>query len=306
MKAVVFTRFGGPDVLTVTETDEPHAGSGQVRVRTLAAAVNPADAATRAGAMQAYFPTEFPAIPGIEVAGIVDEVGEGVTGIALGDEVFGHTAGGGGYAQYTLLSDAAHKPSELPWEVAAAIPVSAETSDRVLEALALSSGETLLVHGASGVTASVGIQIAVANGVTVIGTASPANHDFVRSLGAVPVAYGDGWVDRVREAAPQGIDAVWDAVGAGVLEESIALVGGSPDRVVTIADGRAYDLGVTFSTGPRPDAGSVLEHYARRFADGELSFRIDRVLPIDEAVQAQEVVGSKHAKGKIVLQPWSE
>jgi NADPH:quinone reductase-like Zn-dependent oxidoreductase len=270
----------------------------------MSAGVGPVDVRIREGAMQQFFPLPLPAVPGLEVAGIVDEVGEGVSGVSVGDGVFGHT-NGGGYAQYAVIDDVAAKPDDLSWEIAAALPVAVETSDRVLGILGLTAGETLLIHGAAGVTASVGAQLAVANGVTVIGTASPANHDYLRNLGAIPISYGDGWVERVQAVAPGGVDAIWDAVGAGVLEESISLRGGVTDRIVTIADPRAYELGIDFSTGPRHDFTAALAAYAKRFAAGDLTVRIDQTLPLADAAQAQDIVGSGHARGKVILQPWS-
>jgi NADPH:quinone reductase-like Zn-dependent oxidoreductase len=302
MKAVVFEEFGDSGVLRLSEVEEPHAGPGQVRLKVMAAGVNALDFKVRRGWLEQLYPVTFPVIPGIEAAGIVDEVGEGVTGVSVGDEVLGHTVTGS-YAEYAVATDAAAKPADLSWEQAAALPIAVETSDRVLNTLKVSSGETLLVHGAAGVTASVGVQLAVARGATVIGTASEANHDYLRSLGAIPVTYGDGLADRVRAAAPQGIDAVFDAAGADDLEVSIELRGGTTDRIVTIADFRAHDLGVTFSTGPGPDFGPTLAEYARSVAEGRLAVRIDRSLPLADAAQAQDASETGHARGKLILRP---
>lgn len=301
MKAVLFEEFGGPEVLRLAEVEEPHAGPGQVRLKVMAVGVNYVDYMIRQGWMQQMYPVTFPFIPGIEAAGIVDEVGDGVTGVSAGDEVLGHAAHA--YAQYALAEDLAAKPARLSWEQAAALPVAVETSDRVLDTLKLTGGETLLVHGAAGVTGSVGVQLAVARGATVIGTASEANHDYLRSLGAIAVTYGDGLAGRVRAAAPHGIDAVYDAAGHDDLELSIDLRGGTTDRIVTIADFRAHDLGITFSTGSRRHFGPALAGYARLAADGQLNVRIDRTLPLADAAQAQEVSGAGHARGKLILRP---
>jgi NADPH:quinone reductase-like Zn-dependent oxidoreductase len=305
MKAVVFNEFGSSEVLELTDLEEPHAGSGQVRIKTMAAGVNMVDSHVRNGLMQGAFAAQFPAIPGIEAAGVVDEVGEGVTEFAVGDEVFGHVVAGA-YAQYALLEHVSAKPAGVSWEVAASLPVAVETSDRVLETLNLTAGQTLLVHGASGVTGSVGGQMAAARGVRVIGTASEHNHEFLRSVGIIPVLYGEGLTERVRELAPSGVDAVWDAVGHDVLEESVELVGGAKERVVTIADPRAYELGITFSTGPRPGFDAALSNYARLFELGRLAVRIDHTVTLEEAATAQDLVADGHARGKIVLLPWAE
>ena len=168
----------------------------------------------------------------------------------------------------------------------------------------VTDGETLLVHGAAGVVGSVGVQLAVARGATVIGTASEANHDYLRSLGAIPVAYGDGLADRVRATAPRGIDAVYDASGYGPLEVSLELRGGTTDRIVTIADIRAFELGITFSNTSRgSEFAPTLAEYARLATDGRLRVRIDQSLPLADAAKAHELSESGHPRGKLLLRP---
>ncbi|MFI6095390.1 NADP-dependent oxidoreductase [Lentzea sp. NPDC051213] len=300
MKAITYGEHGGPEVLRLDEAAEPHAGPGQVRLKVVAAAVNPIDYKIRNGWMPPQMTPALPTIPGLEAAGVVDEVGEGVTGVSVGGEVLAWTVTGA-YAEYALATEFAPKPAGLDWDTAAALPVAVETSNRVLDALEVGANETVLVHGAAGVVGAVGVQLAVARGATVIGTASPGNHDYLRSLGAIPVAYGDGVADRVRAAAPHGVDAVFDAAGQGDLEVSIELRG-STDRIVTIADPRAAELGVTFSAGGGP-FGAQLAEYARLAADGKLGVRVARSLPLADAAQAQELVATGHAGGKVVLRP---
>ncbi|MFJ2555564.1 MULTISPECIES: NADP-dependent oxidoreductase [unclassified Streptomyces] len=304
MRAVVFEEFGGPEVLHVQEVDEPHAGPGEVRVAVRAAGVNPVDYKIRHGWMEAAFPTQLPAVPGVEFAGIVDETGEGVTDFAVGDEVLGWSATGA-YAPYALAGIVVAKPAGLSWDEAAALPVAGETALRVLDALGVRDGETLLLHGAAGSVGAVAAQLAVARGATVIGTASPANHDYVRSLGAVPVEYGDGLVERVRAAAPQGIDAVFDVSGKGALPASIELRGGTTDRIVTIADMAAQELGVTFSSGGTPpeEQRAGLAENARLATEGALRVRIAGTFPLEEAAKAQEASEEGHAGGKLVITP---
>ncbi|MGW6447559.1 NADP-dependent oxidoreductase [Lentzea sp. NPDC055074] len=299
MKAITYSEFGGPEVLNLTEVDEPHAGPGQVRVKVVAAAVNPLDHKIRNGWMPAEMTPPFPIIPGAEVAGIVDEVGEGLTGVSVGDSVLGWASGG--YAEYALSNDFALKPADLDWDTAAALPVAVETSVRVLDLLKVGEGDTVLIHGAAGVVGAVGVQLAVARGATVVGTASPGNHDYLRSLGAVPVAYGEGLADRVRAAAPQGVDAVYDAAGRGDLPVSVELTG-STERVITIADPTAAEHGVTFTGGGAP-FGSRLGEYAQQVVDGKLVVRIAQSLPLADAAKAQDLVATGHAAGKVVLRP---
>ncbi|MGW7056578.1 NADP-dependent oxidoreductase [Streptomyces sp. NPDC054887] len=304
MEAIVFERFGGPEVLRHRRTEKPEPGPGQVRVRVLAAGVNPLDYKIRNGAMEAFYPTVFPAVPGLEFAGVVDAVGDGVTHAAVGDEVLGWTTTGA-YAEYALAGDIAAKPAGLSWERAASLPVAGETAQRVLDLLKVTSGETLLVHGAAGVVGTVAVQLAVAAGVTVVGTASEANHDHLRALGAVPVTYGDGLAERVREAAPQGVDAVLDAAGHGVLPMSVELLGGATERVVTIADPDAADHAVVFSAGgtePRAVRKGLAEH-ARLAAEGLLVVRTPQVFPLADAAKAQELSEAGHARGKLIIKP---
>jgi NADPH:quinone reductase-like Zn-dependent oxidoreductase len=298
MKAVVIDEFGAPEVLHVTDRDLPEPGAGQVRVRVRAAGVNPVDAKIRSGEAQQMFATKLPAVLGLEVAGTVDEVGPGVDGFAVGDDVLGFAVGGG-YAEYALATTVAPKPAGLGWAEAAALPVAAETALRVLDLLEVARGDTVLIHGAAGGVGTVAVQIATARGATVVGTASGPNHDYLRELGATPVLYGDGLVDRVRAVAPDGIDAVFDAAGRGALPDSIELRGGT-SRIVTIADPAAFELDVPFSGEAARDAGALAE-VARQAADGDLRVTVARTYPLEEAPAAHEVVESGHGRGKIAL-----
>ncbi|HET6293935.1 MAG TPA: NADP-dependent oxidoreductase [Kribbella sp.] len=303
MQAVVFEEFGGPEVLRFKEIEEPHAGPGEVRVAVRAAGVNPADFKIRRGWFEAMAKTTFPAVPGYELAGVVDEVGEGVTEFAVGDEVVGWGKAGS-YAQYAVAGIVAVKPAGVPFEQAVALPVAGETSARVLRQLGLKAGETLLVHGAAGGVGSVGAQLAVSLGATVIGTASPANHDYLRSLGVIPVEYGDGLVERVRAVAPNGVDAVYDVAGKGALKASIELRGGT-DRIVTIADPTAGDLGVAFSAGggsPEETKAGLAEQL-QQVADDKLKLTVAETFALRDAPKAQELSEAGHVNGKFVLIP---
>jgi NADPH:quinone reductase-like Zn-dependent oxidoreductase len=314
MRAIVYEELGGPGVLRVAEIEEPHAGPGEVRIAVRATAVNPADVWARLGFLEEYSKTSFPAVPGFEVAGVVDELGDGVAEFAVGDEVVGLSKSGankvpiaGGYAQYVLAGadTVALKPANVSWEQAAAIPVGAETAQRALNLLHLKQGETLLVHGAAGGVGNMAVQLAVAMGVTVIGTASAQNHDYVRSLGAIPVTYGDGLVGRVREAAPQGIDAVYEAAGRGALPDSIELRGDT-ERIVTTTDPvGSQQLRVQMSFGghrPAEEVRADLVKQLQMVIDGKLKVAVE-TLALADAAKAHEISEAGHVRGKLVLIP---
>ncbi|MFD9910938.1 NADP-dependent oxidoreductase [Streptomyces sp. NPDC059063] len=304
MRAIVFEEFGGPEVLRVSETAAvPSPGPGQIRVQVKAAGVNQLDHKIRSGVLNQLFPTELPAIPGGEFSGIVDALGEGVTHAAIGDEVLGWTETGA-YAEYAIAGTVVPKPEGLGWREAAALPGGTETAHRVLRELGIERGETLLLHGAAGVVGSMAVQFAVERGATVIGTASAANHDFLRGLGAHPVAYGDGLAERVREVTGgKDVDAVFDAAGQGVLPLSVELRGGTTERIVTIADLGAREHGVAFSRGEGEPIGRFLAEDARRVAAGELTVRIADAFPLKDAEAAQRRSEAGHAKGKLLLVP---
>jgi NADPH:quinone reductase-like Zn-dependent oxidoreductase len=299
MKTMQIDRFGGPEVLHAAEAPEPHAGRGQVRVRVRAIGVNGFDAALRSGALQAMFPRPLPAVPGLELAGVVDEVGEGVSELAAGDEIFG-LSNGGAYAELAVATVVAKKPKELSWEEAASLAVAGETATRVLDELAVQRGETLLIHGGSGVVGGIGVQLARLRGARVIATGSAAHQALIASLGATPVVYGDGLVARVR-ALGMPIDAVFDAAGKGALPDSIELRGGKT-RIITIADPAARQLGIQFSTGSvaLPNV-AALRTVAELAASGKVTVAVAKVLPLAEAAQAHVLLGNGHAPGKIVL-----
>ncbi|WP_432753112.1 NADP-dependent oxidoreductase [Streptomyces sp. JL2001] len=305
MEAIVYEEFGGADVLRhETGVAVPEPGPGEVRVAVAAAGVNPVDHKRRRGWVEQFYPTTFPAVPGLEFAGTVDALGEGVTGVAVGDEVLGWTKTGA-YAQYALADLFVPKPAGLSWEQAASLPVAGETAQRVLDLLGVREGETLLLHGAAGAVGSMAVQLAVASGVTVIGTASERNHAHLRSLGAVPVTYGEGLADRVRAAAPQGVDAVFDAAGHDTLPVSIELMGGEKERIVTIAAVDAAEHGIVFSgLSAAPDVVRAgLTAQAGLAVAGSLRVTVAESFPLKEAARAQELSESGHVRGKLVLRP---
>ncbi|MFI6427849.1 NADP-dependent oxidoreductase [Promicromonospora sp. NPDC050880] len=298
MRAVVFDRFGGPEMLHVGEVPEPAAGPGQVRVRVEAVPLNAFDGKVRSGAMESVFTTALPGVPGLEVAGVVDQVGDGAAGIAVGDRVTGWTSRGA--AELAVLDRWAAVPDGVDPVQASALPVVGETARRALRILGVRSGETLLVHGASGGVGGLATQLAVAAGVRVVGTASAANQERVAAYGATPTTYGPGLVDRVRALVPV-VDAVLDTSGAGVLPDSIELRGGT-DRVLTLTDPAAHGLGVEFSERSEPSSADLAE-LVGLVARGQVSVPVAAVLPLAEAARGQELVDDGHAGGKVVLVP---
>jgi NADPH:quinone reductase-like Zn-dependent oxidoreductase len=297
MKAARFSRFGGPEVLELVDLPDPHAGPGEVRIAVRAAGVNASDWKKRQGLMD----DELPQTLGYEAAGVVDELGEGVADVAVGDRVFGLSAQGAAQAELAVLSHYAPIPSSLDFPSAAALPTAIETATRALDQLGVGSGGTLLVNGASGSVGSAAVQLAVVRGARVIGTASPANHAYLRSLGAEPVAYGEGLVERVRTLAPDGVDGALDVAGSGVLPELIELAGG-PEHVVTIADFvGARTHGVRFSSGDAGRAVHVLAEIGDLVQAGRFSLPVAQTFPLAEIAQAHRAGEHGHGHGKLVL-----
>ena len=299
MRAVIYRRYGDPSVLTVEDVPEPHAGPGEVRIRVAAASVNPIDTKLRAGYLQQMMPLEFPKIPGRDAAGVVDEVGDGVSGVAVGDRVFGNSSIGT-TAEYVVLYEWAPVPDEWTMEQAAAVGVAAETAVRVLSQLGVGDGNTLLVEGASGGVGSTVVQLALARGATVIGTASEANHEYLRALGATPTTYGPGLADRVRALAPAGVDAVLDVAGAGSLPDLVKIAP-DPGDVVTIADPTAHEYGARLSTAPDHATPEALVEAAALGASGAYVPHVEVTYPLDQIGAAHARAESGHARGKLVI-----
>jgi NADPH:quinone reductase-like Zn-dependent oxidoreductase len=297
MKAVRFSEFGGPEVLEIADLPDPHPGAGQVRIAVRAAGINPSDWKKRKGLMD----DELPQTLGYEAAGVVDELGEGVTDVTVGDRVFGFSEAGGAQAELAVLSSYAPIPPSLDFANAAALPAAVETATRALDQLGVGTGSRLLINGASGSVGSAAVQLAVARGAHVIGTASPANHDDLRSLGADPVAYGEGLVERVRALAPDGVDLALDAAGSGVLPELIELAGGA-EHVLTVADFQgAREHGVRFSRGDDGRAIHALAEIGELIESGRFSLPVAQTFPLAEIAEAHRVSESGHVRGKIIL-----
>lgn len=299
IRVVQFDRYGPPEVLATVDAPAPEPAAGQVRLKVRAAGVQPFDCATRRGDFQRWRPLELPGRLGNEVAGTVEAVGDGV-GVQVGDDLIAYLDQEG-YASHVVVDveQTAPKPASMPWNEAGALSVSGQTAFTALDALDVGPGDRLLIHAAAGGVGSAAVQLAVIRGATVIGTASERNHEYLRSIGAVPVAYGPGLADRVREAAPDGITSALDAVGGEALDVSLELLG-SPERIVTIADWmKSSQMGIRrVGTERSPEK---LRDLTRWFEEGLLSVRVAREYPLEQAHLAHRDVETGHVNGKVVL-----
>ncbi|MEU9369635.1 NADP-dependent oxidoreductase [Streptomyces avermitilis] len=301
-KAYVFTRYGGPEAEALVDLDRPGAGPGQLVVAVRAAGVNPVDWKQRTGYRRPGGPArELPAVFGNEVAGVVEETGEGVTGFAVGDEVFGNPVAGG-YAQYAVLpvTTTAHKPAGLSFTDAATLPVAAATAYDGIRQLGLPSGATLLITGAGGGVGVAAVQLARAGGLRIVGVASEAKKDLVESLGAVHVPSGPELAERVRAVAPGGVDAVFDLVGGEVLESAATLLT-DRTKLITGAD-RETVARLGGAPVARARTAAVLDAVAALAVGGELKPYVTRTFPLELAAEALRTVEEGHARGKVVIE----
>ncbi|MET8051602.1 NADP-dependent oxidoreductase [Streptosporangium sp. NPDC005286] len=299
MKAAAFFEFGGPEVLRVTELPTPEAGEGQVRVRVRAAGVQPFDLAIREGWTPPGVDGELPRVPGNEFSGVVDQVGAGVAGVSAGAEVLGFTLLNA-YAEYVVVpaGNVTPKPVNMPWEVAGGFTAGTQTAHMALRQLGVGEGDTLLVHAAAGAVGTAAVQLGRLWGATVIGTAREENHDYLRELGAIPVAYGEGLLERVRDLAPGGVDMVLDGAGGEAFDISLELVKG--ERLLTLVEhGRAAELGAQRTRGER--LASRLAELAALYAEGRFVFPVRGTYPLERAADAHRELGTRHGRGKVVL-----
>jgi NADPH:quinone reductase-like Zn-dependent oxidoreductase len=300
MRALQYTSYGGPEALSWADAPEPHAGAGQIRIAVRSASVNPIDWKGLGGMLAGGKPMTGTGYLGFDAAGVVDEVGEGVTGVSVGDDVLGR--GSNTQAEYAVLSAWAPKPASVDWAVAAAAGVAGETAERGLRLLGVQPGDTLFVDGGAGGVGAVVVQMAVARGLRVIASASEANHGYLREIGAIPVLYGEGVAARVREAAGGGVDAVFDVVGKTPVEELISLAP-EPSKVVSIANFGAAESGIQVTGG---DADSqpmkALAEVADLLAQNKLVINV-QTFPFERAAEAYRISQEGHVRGKLVLVP---
>jgi len=297
MKALQFEHFGGPDVLELVEVPEPHATGGQVRIKVRVAGVNAMDWKFRSGQLQEMMPLTLPSGTGVDASGVVDEVGPGVTGVTIGDAVFG--TGLDTFAEYAVLTSWALKPDSLSFEQAAGLPIPVETAIRILDQVGVQPGQTLLVSGAAGGVGSAVVQIATDRAIRVIGTAGPGNQEYLASMGATATTYGPGLVDRIRALAPDGIDAALDIAGSGVIPELIELTG-DPTKVLSIADFSAPRHGAQVS-GTANEPTAALAHATRLWNTGALNIPVERTFSLADTGVAQAVSEEGHAAGRLVV-----
>ena len=300
MRAVRFHEYGEAEkTLVVEEVPEPLPGPGEIRVRVAAAGVNPVDWKVRSGAVRELLPVELPAIPGREAVGVVEETGEGVREVAVGERVFGLGGVTGATAESAVLSAWAHAPAEWGDAEAAGAALASVTALGGLRALGPLRGRTLLVEGAAGGVGSAAVEIAAALGATVIGTASERNHAFLTSLGAVPTTYGSGLAERLAVLAPGGVDLALDTAASGSLADLVAVVG-DPARVSTVADhANAHRLGVHLVNAVN-DSG-LLREAARLGREGRYTPRVERVFPLERTADAHVSGERGHTRGKLVI-----
>lgn len=304
-KAVRFDHYGGPDVLEVVEVDRPVPGPGQVLVRVKAAGINLGEAKIREGLMHAVFPATFPSGQGSDLAGVIEAVGPEVNGFAPADEVMGFTDDRASHAEFAVVEagNLTRRPPNVSWEVAGALFVVGCTAWAAVRAVSLTPGDTVVISGAAGGVGSLAVQLARRHDATVIGLASEPNHAWLAEHGAIPVTYGDGVADRIRQAADGRVDAFIDTVSPEYVELALAL-GIEPDRIDMISNPPAGQrLGVKTDGNMAGASTEVLAELAGLVERGELELPITRTYPLERVREAFQELEQRHLRGKIVLIP---
>jgi NADPH:quinone reductase-like Zn-dependent oxidoreductase len=304
-RAVRFDKYGGIEVLQVVEVERPIPGPGKVLVRVKAAGINPGEASIRNGVFAQRWPSTFPSGQGSDLAGIVEEVGPGVTNVAVGDQVIGFTENRASQAEFVLVDSGnlVPRPGNVSWEQAGALFVAGTTAFAAVRSVALRSGDTVVVSGAVGGVGSIAVQLARNAGAKVIGLASERNHKWLTDHGIIPVTYGDGVEDRIRAASGGKVDAFIDTFGGGYVELALKL-GVAPDRIDTIIDfAAAAKHGVKTEGNQVAATAEVLGQLAGLLAAGQLEIPIAKVYPLAEVRDAYRELEQRHTRGKIVLEP---
>jgi NADPH:quinone reductase-like Zn-dependent oxidoreductase len=304
VKAVRFEHYGSVDVLNVVDVPVPVPGPRQVLVQVSAAGINPGEAKIRDGLLHKRFPATFPSGQGSDLAGVVTALGPGAVGVTVGENVIAYTDNRASQAEYVLVEAAnlAPKPDAVPWDVAGALYVVGATAYAAVRAVATAAGETVVVAGAAGGVGSVAAQLARLAGATVIGLASPANHEWLAGKGVIPVTYGDGVADRIRQAAPT-VDAFIDTQGGDYVQLALEL-GVSPARIDTIANFSAVaEYGVKGDGNSAGASAGTLAQLAGLIAAGQLEVPIAATFPLTDVRDAYRRLAGGHIRGKIVLIP---
>ena len=306
-KAVQFDSYGGIDVLEVRDVPRLTAGAGEVLVEVKAAGINPGEAMIRQGFLHDRWPATFPSGQGSDFAGVVAETGPDVGTVVAGEQVIGFSDRRASQAEFVVVpaEQLTHKPDNVTWEAAGALFVAGTTAYAAVRAVALKPGDTVAVAGAAGGVGTIAVQLAKRAGATVLGIAGPSNDDWLTAHGVVPVNYGDGLADRLRDAAPNGqIDAFLDFFGGGYVELAVTELGIDPQRVDTIIDFPAIErFGVKFEGNADAADAKVLAELADLIAAGELELPVAQVYPLDQVKDAFRRLEQRHTRGKIVLRP---
>ncbi|MGO8906560.1 MAG: NADP-dependent oxidoreductase [Solirubrobacteraceae bacterium] len=304
-RAVRFDHYGGVEVLKVVDVEPPVPGTGQVLVRVKAAGINPGEAAIREGRMHERWPASFPSGQGSDLAGVVEEIGDAVEQFEVGDEVIGFTDQRASHAELVLVQaeHLVYRPPDVPWEAAGGLFIAGTTAYAAVRAVALTPGETVVVSAAAGGVGSLAVQLARHAGAKVIGLAGERNHQWLREHGVVPVSYGEGVGERIREACEGPPDAFIDTFGQDYVELALAL-GVQPERVNTIINFEAAQrYGVKTDGSAAAASAEVLAELARLIEEGELEVPIAHAYPLDQVQDAYRELEARHTRGKIVLTP---
>jgi NADPH:quinone reductase len=304
-RAVRFDRYGGRDVLYVADIEMPSPGPSEVVVEVRAAGINPGEAGIRVGAMHEMFPATFPSGEGSDLAGVVTAVGPDVTAFSVGDEVLGFSFRRSSHATHTAVpvDQLIRKPPQLSWEVAGSLYVVGVTAYAAVRAVAPQPGETVAVSAAAGGVGSLTVQLLVLRKARVVGIAGNPNADWLRAHNVIPIAYGDGLADRLREAAPDGIDAFIDLFGPDYVQLAVDL-GVPPERIDTIISfQKAGEVGAKTEGSTDASTPEVLAEMADLIVTGAIDFEIAATYPLDQVADAFEELEKRHTRGKIVLLP---
>ncbi len=305
--AVQFDEYGAVDVLKVVEVARSVPRKGQVLVKVVAAGINPGESSVRNGLLHERWPASFPSGEGSDLAGVVEEVGPGVTRFAVGEEVLGFVNTRGSHAELVVADEVnlVRRPSNLPWAVAGSLFVTGTTAYAAVRAVHLAQGETVVVSGAAGGVGTLAVQLALSAGAKVVGLASERHHQWLLDHGVIPETYGEGVVDRINLASDGRVDAFIDLVGGGYVEMAIGL-GVAPDRIDTIVDRTAAEKYGTKSDGSAAAASAdVLAELAAMIAEGRLDVPIAATFPLADVRGAFRLLEQRHTLGKIVLEPRS-
>jgi NADPH:quinone reductase-like Zn-dependent oxidoreductase len=305
MRAVRFDNYGDVDVLDVRDVDDPVAGPGRVVVEVRAAGINPGEIAIREGRMHERFPATFPSGQGSDFAGVVREAGAGVNSFTAGDEVLGWSEERASHAELVAVPDRqlTPKPASVSWEVAGSLAIAGMAAYASVDAVAPQAGDMVVVSAAAGGVGSVTVQLARLRGADMIGLAGEHNHEWLRAHGVLPVLYGDGQAQRIRDAAPKGVDAFIDLFGGGYVDLALEL-GVAPGRINTIIDFDAVERHGVKGQGTHSIASAeILAELAALVADRKLEVPIAGVYPLDEVRAAYRELARRQTRGKIVLVP---